>query len=417
MPCMVQENSAPRGSRFLIAIIGRTNVGKSMLLNALVGEKVSITSERPGTTTDTVVKHYELTPFGPVTFYDTAGLDDATDDKLSAKRIAATMKVLYRADMALLVIDDSGIGAEERDILKLLKNLNMPYIIVGNKCEEGRPRGADIYVSARQRNGIYDLKSLIVSRIPKDFKKEKKITTGLFGKGDVVTLVTPIDSSAPKGRMILPQMQVLREILDVGAFSIVTQGISENILSKSPKVVITDSQVIEKVAKDVSEDIPLTTFSILYARAKGNLNTFVKGVHTIDKLRDGDKIMIAEACSHNFQDDDIGRVKIPKMLTEFTGKKLIFDFCTGHDFPDNLQEYRLIIQCGACMLGAKEVLRRVTECERRCIPITNYGLVISKVKGVLERVIEPFRVKDPLPEPSPEPQPAKTDKKKGKEGA
>ena len=174
--------------------------------------------------------------------------------------------------------------------------------------------------------------------------------------------------------------------------------------------------MIEKVAKDVPEDIPLTTFSILYARAKGNLNTFVKGVHTIDKLRDGDKIMIAEACSHNFQDDDIGRVKIPKMLTEFTGKKLIFDFCTGHDFPDNLQEYRLIIQCGACMLGAKEVLRRVTECERRCIPITNYGLVISKVKGVLERVIEPFRVKDPVSEVSPEPQPAKTDKKKGKEG-
>ncbi len=387
-----QAQSAPRGSRLLIALTGRRNVGKSSLLNSIIGQDVSIVSEVAGTTTDAVVKNYELLPFGPVTFYDTAGFDD--EGTLGAKRIEATNKILWRTDLALLVTDEAGIGASEEQQLRRLKDLQIPYIVVGNKADKNivgdRREGIDILVSSLEGKGIEELKELIIKHIPENFRNKRKLLAGLIRQGQTIACIAPIDSSAPSGRLILPQVQVIREILDNHAYALVSQEVTEELLSHKPDLVITDSQAIKKVAAAVPQNIPLTSFSLLFARFKGELASLVKGAESISSLKPDDEILIAEACSHHAQDDDIGRVKIPNLIRALTGYDLKFSFSSGHDFPNDLERYALVIHCGACMLGQVEMIRRIHECERRKVPITNYGMAISLASGVLPRVLKPF---------------------------
>ena len=394
---------APRGERLVITLLGRRNVGKSSLINAITGQNIAIVSEYPGTTTDPVDKHYELLPLGPVTFYDTAGLDDVGD--LGQMRVKATRKILFRTDIALLVTDEKGLTRYEKDIVKELQQMEIPFILIFNKIDKGEVKTCDldycrannikfVKVSAKETKGIDELKEAIISLAPQYYKKEPVLVGDLIKGGDIVILVVPIDLAAPKGRLILPQVQVLRDILDNDAIGIVVkerelEEVLRN-LQKKPALVITDSQVVLKVAGDVPPDVKFTTFSILFARYKGDLDILVEGAYTIDKLKDGDKVLIAEACSHHIQADDIGRVKIPRWLTQYTGKDLEFDVASGHDFPEDLEKYRLVIHCGGCMITSMEMKRRIKECKRRGVPITNYGVTISKLHGVLERVIKPF---------------------------
>lgn len=398
-------NTAPRGVRLVIAILGRRNAGKSSLINAIIGEEVSIVSETPGTTTDPVAKHYELLPVGPVTFYDTAGLDDAGE--LGRMRVRASRKILWRADIAVVVADDRGLAQAEKNLIREIKDLDIPMLVVFNKIDLKQPACEDLEyctlhdiefvpVSTNTRDGVGALKETLIAITPLELKREPVLAGDLIREGDTVVCVVPIDLAAPKGRLILPQVQVLREILDCDAIALVVkereleQAISN--LKLSPSLVITDSQVILKVAADVHEGIPLTTFSTLFARYKGDLNQLVQGAAAIDTLRDGDRILMGEACSHHIQADDIGRVKLPRWITQYTGKDLRFDVYSGHDFPDNLEEFRLVVHCGACMLNRMEMIRRINECKRRGIAITNYGIAISKVQGLLDRVIAPFRI-------------------------
>jgi len=395
---------APKGERLIIVLLGRRNVGKSSLINALVGQEIALVSDIPGTTTDPVDKHYELLPLGPVTFYDTAGLDDVGE--LGEMRIKATRKVLMKADLALLVTDERGLGEEEFKIIKELEEKKIPFILVFNKRDLSAPRQEDINfctsksihfvsVSAKNGDGVLKLKELIIKLAPDYLKREQVLVGDLIKGGDIVILVVPIDLAAPKGRLILPQVQVLRDILDNDAIGIIVKEreLEEALrsLNKKPALVITDSQVILKVAGDVPKDISLTTFSILFARYKsGDLKILVDGLKQIDKLKDGDKVLISEACSHHVQADDIGRVKIPRWITQYTGKDIKFDVVSGSDFPDNLEDYKLVIHCGACMLNPSEMRSKIRECLRRGVPITNYGVTICKVQGVLERVLKPF---------------------------
>ncbi|MGD9638510.1 MAG: [FeFe] hydrogenase H-cluster maturation GTPase HydF [Alphaproteobacteria bacterium] len=394
---------AARGMRTIITLVGRRNAGKSSLINALCNQEVAIVSDIAGTTTDPVAKAYELLPLGPVTFYDTAGIDD--EGEIGKLRVSATKKVLCRTDIALMVINERGIKKEEEDLVNELKKLDIPFIIVFNKCDLTSPSQSDIKfcqsnainfaeVSAKNYANIDDLKAKIIATLPKDMMAEPSLAADLIKEGDFVLCITPIDLAAPKGRLILPQVQLIREILDSDAIAVVSKEREiEAALSnfgRKPNLVVTDSQVVLKVAGDVPDDIPLTTFSILFARFKGDLKLLVDGARAIDKLQNGDKVLIGEACSHHNQADDIGRVKIPRWLTQYTGKDLHFDIFSGHDFPENLEDYKLVIHCGACMINRKEMVRRIVECNRRGVPITNYGVCISKVQGVLERVIKPF---------------------------
>lgn len=397
--------AAPRALRCAIAIVGRRNAGKSSLINALSGQEVSIVSAQAGTTTDAVAKPYELLPLGPVTFYDTAGLDDEGD--LGALRIKATYKVLAKSDIAVVVCGEDGIGTVEKDIVDKLQKMAVPFLVVFNKIDQTSPSGQDmdfcrsrniryVEVSARQGRNIDELKQAVIETVPADFKKDPLLAGDLFEEGDTVVLVVPIDLSAPKGRLILPQVQVLREILDRNAIAVTAK--ESNLVqvlasqNRKPSLVITDSQVIKKVAAEVPADIRLTTFSILFARNKGDLKVMVDGARKIDTLRDGDKILIAEACSHHILSDDIGKVKIPNWMKQYTGKNLQFEFCQGVDFPENLEDYALVVHCGACMLNRAEMIRRLHECVRRGVPITNYGVAISKTQGILDRVVAPFEL-------------------------
>lgn len=399
-------NTAPRGVRLVIAILGRRNAGKSSLINAIIGEEVSIVSDTPGTTTDPVAKHYELLPVGPVTFYDTAGLDDAGE--LGRMRVRASRKILWRADIAVVVADERGLAQAEKSLIGEIEDLDIPVLVVFNKIDSKQPAREDIEyctlhhiefvpVSTNTGDGIGALREALIAITPLELKREPVLAGDLIREGDTVVCVVPIDLAAPKGRLILPQVQVLREILDCDATGLIVKerelehAISN--LKQSPSLVITDSQVILKVAADVPESIPLTTFSTLFARYKGDLNQLVQGAGAIDTLRDGDRILMGEACSHHIQADDIGRVKLPRWITQYTGKDLHFEVYSGHDFPDNLEQYRVVVHCGACMLNRMEMIRRINECKRRGIPITNYGIAISKVQGVLDRVIEPFRIR------------------------
>lgn len=394
---------APRGVRVVIAVVGRRNVGKSSFINAVTGQQIAIVSDTPGTTTDPVAKPFELVPVGPVTFYDTAGIDDSGD--LGAKRVKATRKILWRADIAIFVVDRKELLPAEKEWLDTIKDLKIPIILVANKIDQGTV-SEDIVsyctaneipwvaVSSETKTGLDRFMEALVQTVPSHFKEEPALVGDLFDREDTVVLVAPIDASAPKGRLILPQVQVIREILDRRAVAVVAQEnqlqAALEALASPPALVITDSQVVLQVARQTPESIPMTTFSILFARHKGDLAQLVAGADVIDRLQDGDVVLIAEACSHHAQEDDIGRVKIPNWMKKYTGKALHFDVASGHDFPEDLDKYKLIVHCGSCMLNRMEMQRRITETVRRQVPITNYGVAISKLQGVLDRVIRPF---------------------------
>ncbi|MGB3977370.1 MAG: [FeFe] hydrogenase H-cluster maturation GTPase HydF [bacterium] len=394
---------APRGVRVVIAVVGRRNVGKSSFINAVTGQQIAIVSDTPGTTTDPVAKPFELVPVGPVTFYDTAGIDDSGD--LGAKRVKATRKILWRADIAIFVVDRKELLPAEKEWLDTIKDLKIPIILVANKIDQGTV-SEDIVsyctaneipwvaVSSETKTGLDRFMEALVQTVPSHFKEEPALVGDLFDREDTVVLVAPIDASAPKGRLILPQVQVIREILDRRAVAVVAQEnqlqAALEALASPPALVITDSQVVLQVARQTPESIPMTTFSILFARHKGDLAQLVAGADVIDRLQDGDAVLIAEACSHHAQEDDIGRVKIPNWMKKYTGKALHFDVASGHDFPEDLDKYKLIVHCGSCMLNRMEMQRRITETVRRQVPITNYGVAISKLQGVLDRVIRPF---------------------------
>lgn len=396
-------SSTPRGERLIIALIGKRNAGKSSLINALTGQEIAIVSEVPGTTTDPVDKHYELLPLGPVTFYDTAGVDDSGE--LGQKRVKATRKILYRADIVIFVNDGESFDASELEMLERIQEMEIPMVVVFNKSdisygsrenlhycnERGIPH---VKVSTVSKEGVLTCKEEIIRLAPKYLKENRILSGDLVQPYDHVILVAPIDSAAPKGRLILPQVQVLRDLMDHDAIVTVVKEtelkMSLELSVKKPWLVITDSQVIEQVNREVPDDILVTTFSVLFARYKGELDILLEGVERIKTLQDGDKVLIAEACSHHVQKDDIGRVKLPKWLQEFTRKELIFDTYAGHDFPENLEDYAVCVHCGACMINPMEMNRRIIECHRRGVPITNYGMTISLVQGVLERVIKPF---------------------------
>lgn len=393
----------PRGERLILSLVGRRNSGKSSLINALVGQEIAIVSELEGTTTDAVAKSYELLPLGTVTLYDTAGIDDIGE--LGEKRVRATERILFRTDIAIVVLDDKGITDVDESIILRIKELKIPFIIVFNKSDIAQPRQDDIElctrnnwqwfaVSAIEGSGVKELKEILAGMAPPEFRQDKVLAGDLIKPGDVVLLIAPIDTAAPKGRLILPQVQILREILDNDAIGMIVKEreIEAAIekLGKAPDLVITDSQVILKVDGDVPPEVRLTTFSILFARYKGDLDVLLNGVKKIDQLQDGDSVLIAENCSHNVQCDDIGRVKIPRWLLQYTGRKLEFEVATGHDYPEDLEKYDLILQCGGCMIGQTEMQRRIKEAERRGVPITNYGLAISKLQGVLSRTVKPL---------------------------
>jgi [FeFe] hydrogenase H-cluster maturation GTPase HydF len=394
----------PRGERLILALVGRRNAGKSSLINALTGQEIAIVSDVPGTTTDPVDKHYELLPLGPVTFYDTAGIDDTGE--LGEMRIKSTKKVLYRTDIALIVIGEQGLGTYEKEFISQIQLLKIPILVIFNKSDIWSASSEEkafctkhdiqyISVSAKTGHHIRECKELLMKLAPTELMKERVLVGDLVKAGDRVVLVVPIDLAAPKGRLILPQVQVIRELLDNDVIVITAKEreleAALESLKQKPDLVITDSQVVLKVAGDVPEDVKLTTFSILFARYKGELNALLNGTAMLDKLKDGDRILIAEACSHHVQADDIGRTKIPRWISQYTGKDIQFEIYAGHDFPDNLEDFALAIHCGGCMINQMEMGRRIIECERRGVPITNYGMAISKLQGVLERVIKPLR--------------------------
>ena len=398
-----QGQIAPRGMRYQIAILGRRNAGKSSLLNMLVDQKIAIVSDVKGTTTDAVSKPYELLPLGAVTFFDTAGIDDS--GALGDKRVKATKNVLYRADMALLVADDQGITEHELALIKEMVALEIPFLMVFNKVDICMPKAEDIHfcrshkipyiaVSAAKSLGNKEVKILIYELAPTALKEQPPLAGDLYNEGSHILCVVPIDTAAPKGRLILPQVQVLREALDNNSIATVVKEAELahflSLLKSPPALIISDAQVIKHVDKIVPKTIPLTTFSTLFARFKGELPPMVAGADALDTLQHGDKILICEACSHNVQADDIGRVKLPNWIRSYSGKSLTFNVVSGHEFPDNLEEYALVIHCGACMFNRTEMLRRIRECQRRGVPITNYGVAISKLQGVLTRIIDPF---------------------------
>lgn len=398
-------SSAPRGERLIITLLGNRNSGKSSLINAVTGQEIAIVSETPGTTTDPVAKRYELVPLGPVTLYDTAGLDDVGE--LGKKRVEAAFRILFRTDMAIFVNDGKPFGEMELEMLKKLREMKIAHLVVFNKSDlrEPDPKNVEyckehdlewVSASASKGENAALIKDKLVELAPQRYKDDRPLARDLVKEGDLVVLVTPIDPAAPKGRLILPQVQVLRELLDAHAMALVTKEFELKkalaALKRDPDLVITDSQVIAQVVADLPERVKLTTFSILFARYKGDLGILAQGVRQIDKLEDGDRVLIAEACSHHVQEDDIGRVKIPRWLKEYTKKELHFEAYAGHDYPLNLEDYALVVHCGACMLNQAEMSRRIVESQRRGVPITNYGLTISKVHGYFDRAIAPLGI-------------------------
>lgn len=382
--------------RLHIGFFGMRNVGKSSLVNSVTGQSISIVSDVKGTTTDPVKKSMELLPLGPVVIIDTPGLDD--EGELGNLRIERTKRVLSSINIAILVIEaDKGITKKDEELINIFTQKNIPYIIAYNKSDKLNERQTlrenEIYVSSKTNENIYELKEKI-GKISKDIINNKKIVGDLLEEGDIVLLVIPIDESAPKGRLILPQQQTMREILDAHCTFVACQDteVKKTLthLSKKPKLVITDSQVFEKVNKDVPEDIYLTSFSILFARYKGNLEELVKGAKALKNLKEDSKVLIAEACTHHRQCNDIGSVKIPKWIEEYTGAKPKFYFSSGNEFPNNLEEYSLIIHCGGCMITEKEMSYRIAEAKKANVPIINYGIAISAMHGILDRSLKIF---------------------------
>ena len=392
-------NNTPSSERIHIGIFGKRNAGKSSVINAITGQDLAIVSDIKGTTTDPVLKSMELLPLGPVVLIDTPGLDD--EGKLGTLRIKKAYQMLNKTDIAVLVVDGSiGMTEEDDRILTRIKEKNIPYVIVFNKMDlitdasvNTRQESHSLQVSAKTGYHIQALKELIASQLPKELTK-KKIVGDLIAPLDFVVLVVPIDSAAPKGRLILPQQQTIRDILDAGAVSIVVKDTElKDTLDKlavKPKLVITDSQAFGKVSKEVPRDIPLTSFSILFARYKGNLDTLITGARTLDTLEDGDTVLISEGCTHHRQCDDIGSVKLPQWILAHTKKELHFSFTSGTEFPNDLSDYQLIVHCGGCMLNEREVKYRMKCALDQNVPITNYGIAIAHMKGILTRSLEPF---------------------------
>lgn len=391
-----------KSNRLHISIFGKTNVGKSSILNTITNQETSIVSNQKGTTTDAVEKSMELFPIGPVTFIDTAGLDD--DTNLGKIRIEKTLSVLNRTDIALLVITPDGISSYETDIIQKFDELNIPYIIIVNKSdietihEEKKEKLKQytnniIETSTIKNDFINQLISTLIKIVPDDFVNPPSIIGDKINESDIVVLVTPIDKEAPKGRLILPQVQTIRDILDNNCSAIVTKQDNLvnilNSLNKKPKLVVTDSQAFKEVDEIVPKDIDLTSFSILFARLKGDLKSFIEGAHAINNLKENDKILILESCSHHAIEDDIATVKIPSLLQQKLGFKLNVHHKSGHDFPD-ISEYKLIIHCGACMTNRKEILSRIHAANKQNIPITNYGIIISYCLGILDRAVKLF---------------------------
>jgi [FeFe] hydrogenase H-cluster maturation GTPase HydF len=393
-------NHTPRGNRLHIAIFGRRNAGKSSLINALTNQDIALVSDIAGTTTDPVYKSMEILPIGPVVIIDTAGIDD--EGIIGELRIKKTKEVLNKTDLALIVTDNKvGIGHFEEELLQAIKEKAIPVVIVINKIDIHQSevqinRNLPIVrVSALTELGIEQLKQAIIENAPKE--TEVPLVGDLIEREDMVVLVTPIDSSAPKGRMILPQVQVIRDILDNDGLMTVCKEteLKEALesLKKPPKLVITDSQVFAQVSKIVPQDIPLTSFSILFARYKGDLKELVEGARAIKNLRPGDNVLIAEGCTHHRQDDDIGRAKIPKWLEKEAGGKLNFEWVSGNGFQENLSKYKLIVHCGACMQNRREMMSRINMAKSFNVPIVNYGVFISYVTKISDRVLQPFGMK------------------------
>lgn len=392
-------NSTPSAERLHIGIFGKRNAGKSSLINAITGQSLAIVSDIKGTTTDPVSKAMELLPLGPVVMSDTPGLDDV--GVLGQMRISKTYQVLNKTDIALLVIDGSiGMSKEDEALLEVIKEKKIPYLIVVNKMDEMREEMEEsrerIYVSANSKLNIEKLKERIGNLIPKEEKK-RPLVADLLKPLDFVVLVVPIDASAPKGRLILPQQQTIRDIIEAGAVSIVVKDteLKETLekLGQKPRLVITDSQAFSEVAKQTPDDVPLTSFSILFARYKGDLWEAVKGARAIENLKDGDTILMAEGCTHHRQCEDIGTVKIPNWIRNYTkGKDIHIETCSGTEFPNDLSKYQLIVHCGGCTLNEREMKYRIRCAVDQGIPITNYGIFIAYMKGILERSIEPLNL-------------------------
>lgn len=395
-----------KSMRLHIGVFGKTNVGKSSLLNRITNQEISIVSDIAGTTTDVVEKSMELLPVGPVTFLDTAGLDDTSE--LGEQRVEKTMKVLNRIDVAVIVCDNRGFDKCEEELVEALDELKIPYLVVVNKCdepshklEEGSPLNKSVKNSAEilytsvktDAQLVFKFKEALVKLLPDDFVNSPKIAGDLVEPKSTVVLVIPIDKEAPKGRIILPQVQTLRDLLDSDCLTYV---VKESELKQAldnlkipPALVITDSQAFKAVSEIVPAEVPLTSFSILFARLKGDLEAFIKGAQVIDNLNDGDLVLILESCTHHAIEDDIGRVKIPNLLRKKTGKNLVIHNYAGHDFPD-IKDYKLIIHCGACMTNRREVLSRILLADKAGVPITNYGIVISHCLGILPRAVKIF---------------------------
>lgn len=389
-------NQTPSANRVHIAFFGRRNAGKSSLLNAVTGQSIAVVSQVLGTTTDPVQKSMELLPLGPVVMIDTPGFDD--EGELGSLRVQKAKQVLAKTDVAVLVAEaGKPLGPVERELLELFRQRELPFLIARSKADlsgrdQTQAQDGEIYVSAQSGQGIVELKERLAALGRRE--SEPRLVGDLLRPGQLAVLVTPIDASAPKGRIILPQQQVLRDVLDADAVALVTKEfqLKEALagLQQRPAMVITDSQVFGRVAAEVPQEIPLTSFSILMARYKGLLETAVRGVAAIDRLRDGDRILVAEGCTHHRQCEDIGTVKLPAWLRRHTGKELHFETASGTGFPENLRPYSLVLHCGGCMLNEREVQHRMRSAVEQGVPITNYGTAIAFVQGILRRSLSLF---------------------------
>ena len=390
-------NEKVSAERLHIAFFGLRNAGKSSVVNKITNQELSVVSDVKGTTTDPVKKAMELLPIGPVVIIDTAGIDD--EGELGELRIEKTRKILNKTDVAVLVVDAlKGKQQEDLNLIEDFKKRNIPYIVAFNKCdliaEKQELNENEIYVSAKENININELKELI-GKLCDTEAEEKTLLGDIISVGDTVVLVTPIDSSAPKGRLILPQQQTIRELLDIGATVVVTKDteLEETLqkLKNPPRLVITDSQAFKKVSAIVPKNIELTSFSILFARYKGELWGAVNGADELDNLQDGDYVLISEGCTHHRQCGDIGTEKLPNWIKNYTQKAINFDFTSGSDFPEDLKKYKLIIHCGACMLTEREMKSRIAISGEQQVPISNYGIIIAKINGILKRAVEPLK--------------------------
>ena len=389
-------NNTPSGERLHIGFFGMRNAGKSSVVNAVTNQELSVVSDVLGTTTDPVKKAMELLPLGPVVIIDTPGLDD--EGTLGEMRVQKAKEVLAKTDVAILVVDATkGKSELDEELLSIFKERKLPHIVVYNKIdlisEKSEIKENEIYVSATAKENIDELKELI-AKVAKLSKTQKPLVSDLLSEGDLVVLVIPIDEAAPKGRLILPQQMVIRDILDHHCMCVCTQ-VEElkstlDSLSKKPKLVITDSQAFGKVAQLTPSDILMTSFSILMARYKGDLRTLINGASQLSKIKDGDKILIAEGCTHHRQCNDIGTVKMPKWIEDFTNAKPDYTFTSGGTFPDDLSEFKLIVHCGGCMLNEKEMKSRMQKANEKSVPIVNYGVAIAHMHGILKRSLAPF---------------------------